>query len=75
MGDRSIIEILESLYAMATASEITVHETAEHISFEDYQALIADDLAELSYLLGVNLDNMKIEKERIYPTIEREETK
>lgn len=62
MGDRSIIEILESLYLMALAKDITESETGEHISFEDYQYLIADDVAELGNLLGIDLDKMEVMK-------------
>ncbi|WP_423189454.1 hypothetical protein ACO1PF_00640 [Alkalibacterium sp. f15] len=56
MGDRTVIEIIRALYDLANAKNVVESETGEHISFEDYQDMIADDLSELANVLGIDLD-------------------
>lgn len=56
MGNRSATEILIELYDWANAEQVLESETGEHISFEDYKAIIADDISELAYLLGIDLE-------------------
>ena len=55
MTGRNASEIINQLYLWVNATHVFDSETGDHLSYEDYQYIISEDISELADLLGIDL--------------------
>lgn len=58
MSKRTVKKIIENLYEWVNATQVFESDTGEHLSFEDYQYIISEDVSELADLLGIDLSEV-----------------
>lgn len=58
MGNRSAAKIVKELNRLSKVKEETIvaSDSGNHIGFDVYQFLIAEDIAELARILGIDLE-------------------
>lgn len=56
MTGRNASDIINQLYVWVNATQVFDGETGDHLSYEDYQFIISEDILELANLLGIDLD-------------------
>ena len=56
MGNRTVKEIIKNLHVRVNATHVFESETGDHLSYEDYQCIISEDVSELADVLGIDLD-------------------